>query len=214
MYNLLYSFIFVHIPKTGGTTIRNMLEVLPLSTRVPQHMSIHDYKKIIKNYNKMFKFSVVRNPYDLTVSRFFFYKNIWLKKRIANNVPYKNKITNMNFSDFVKNENIYLESHKSWTNLKTSAHKNYLKDKPDFNQFSLLSIDNKIECDHVYKFENMKHNLKNICERFGIGDIDSNTNLHFNKSNRGKYQKYYDSETKKIIAKRFEKDIDYFKYAF
>lgn len=211
MYNLLYSFIFVHIPKTGGTTIRNMLQVLPLTQNVSQHMSIQDYKKIKINYNKMFKFSVVRNPYDLTVSRFFFYKNIWSKKPIAHE---KNKITKMNFSDFVKNTDVYLESHKDWTNPKTFAHKNYTKDEYDFNQFSLLSINNKIECDHVYKFENMKNNLKNICERFGIDDTESNSNLHFNKGKRDKYQKYYDSETKKIIAKRFEKDIDHFKYIF
>lgn len=51
--------VFIHIPKTGGTSIR---ETLGLQTKV-YHKRLKDYDKIPRN-----TFTVIRNPFDRAVS--------------------------------------------------------------------------------------------------------------------------------------------------
>jgi hypothetical protein len=50
-----YKFIFIHIPKTAGTTICSSWE-----------------GSLLKKTCKYFKWAVVRNPFDRFVSKFFF----------------------------------------------------------------------------------------------------------------------------------------------
>lgn len=72
--------IFVHIPKTGGTTIehylnlRNCIQGYCVIKNVAfQHFNWSDYKKLLGNkiYEKYFKFSIVRNPIDRCISEYY-----------------------------------------------------------------------------------------------------------------------------------------------
>ena len=73
MINDNLKLIFVHIPKTGGTSIKKSLGITNRS--LGYHKRANDIKKEIpdkwKNY---FKFSVVRNPYDRVYSIYSYYK--------------------------------------------------------------------------------------------------------------------------------------------
>lgn len=60
--------IFIHIPKTGGYTIRKNA---PVESYV--HHTATEVKKIVKDYSNRFSFAVVRNPYDRLVSAYHFY---------------------------------------------------------------------------------------------------------------------------------------------
>ena len=69
--------------------------------------------------------------------------------------------------------------------------------------------------DYVYKLENFDHAIKEIAER-----TNGQLQLARNNANRNpnslscSYKELYTEETRKMIAKRFEKDIDNFKYTF
>jgi hypothetical protein len=63
--------IFIHIPKTAGTSI----------------------KKLLLNYNKYKKFTIVRNPYDRIVSSYFFLQKMNIK----------NFFQTIEFNEWIKN---------------------------------------------------------------------------------------------------------------
>lgn len=88
------NFIFVHIPKTGGNSIQNILKnysediiikdfnhqdgverfgLRNNNFNYKKHSTLLDYKKILgKNlFEQMFKFTLVRNPWDRMISYYF-----------------------------------------------------------------------------------------------------------------------------------------------
>ena len=78
---------FIHIPKTGGTSIKSALNIRKLG-----HPTLKSYTANA--------FTVVRNPFDRLVSSFCYAKtenNFYYKKH-----PYYEYIANCNFETFVK----------------------------------------------------------------------------------------------------------------
>jgi hypothetical protein len=100
--------LFIHVPKTGGTTIERWLEsIAPLnlyangvpsmSKCTPQHFRMRDIREILRHTRFDHVFSVVRNPYDRIASEYrmhaaigkesFFRSwpsfSLWLERSIA-----------------------------------------------------------------------------------------------------------------------------------
>lgn len=93
------NILFIHIPKTGGTTIENWImstgnfkqlffsEHILEDTRVTgQHFGHETLSVLIGDINNshLYKFAVVRNPYDRLISEFFYRvktKDLLLGKR-------------------------------------------------------------------------------------------------------------------------------------
>ncbi|MFZ7125416.1 MAG: sulfotransferase family 2 domain-containing protein [Desulfobacterales bacterium] len=94
MISLSHKFIFIHIPKTAGNSIQNALkyysedkivcltpyqdgverfEVRSDSYNIHKHSCLKEYKKELGEltFQKMFKFTCVRNPWDRMISFFF-----------------------------------------------------------------------------------------------------------------------------------------------
>ena len=67
-----YKCIFIHIPKTGGTSIENaLLGGKKQPTRI-KHKRAKDYlKQYPKEWKQYFKFTVIRNPWDWMVSWYY-----------------------------------------------------------------------------------------------------------------------------------------------
>jgi hypothetical protein len=76
MINFIRQLLFLHIPKTGGTTIKNHLRTFRGNIPMPIHPHILDYVNRFPETLEFFKFCVVRNPWDLVVSRYFYRKQI------------------------------------------------------------------------------------------------------------------------------------------
>ena len=110
-------FLFVHIPKTGGTTVKEILdkefnfnfwkingERVEMKTIEP-HCKFNklEYKK---TYFKYFKFVFVRHPYDWIKSYYNFHKN---KSKFYNQfIKYDKKDMNKTFDQFL---NELLDKH-------------------------------------------------------------------------------------------------------
>ncbi|MBT3465432.1 sulfotransferase family 2 domain-containing protein [archaeon] len=75
---------FIHIPKTGGTSIKNYLRDNDIPTLFLSH-DIEDpkykYPNEISKKNNPHAFTVVRNPFDRVVSAYYFLK----KKKLIKN---------------------------------------------------------------------------------------------------------------------------------
>ena len=94
LLSLKHRFLFVHIAKTGGTSVRSSLQGLRwrdpwywpmflcsrfshlsghrIATKLPRHAKIVAAKELLPKelFDELFKFAFVRNPWDLQVSSF------------------------------------------------------------------------------------------------------------------------------------------------
>lgn len=191
--------IFVHIPKTAGTSIgRWMIENKKHSEHVEwyKHPKLSD---IEKDETDNFVFSVVRNPWDRMVSSYH-----WLTDtqspipQISSNEIQKilcDLNTKRNWSTFEK-----------WLDI---CHEFVLWDFwfcPIEPQVSWLDKD----VDMVIRYENLNEEFKQIQKYFNSTE-PLPTLLTGNHKN---YRDYYNDRTKRKVAAIFEKDIDTWNYAF
>ena len=78
MINHEYKFIFIHIPRTGGSSIEQCItgdEARKLNTmngREQKHNNLFEYKETMnrETFNEYFKFTFVRNPWDVMISKY------------------------------------------------------------------------------------------------------------------------------------------------
>jgi hypothetical protein len=185
--------IFVHIPKCAGTSLRESLGI-PLGG----HATLIDYQKRLppEDFERAFKFTFVRNPWDRLVSGFFFLKNrdlkgnhTWAKKNLA---------TTDDFDTFVRRwvtpENVWSFSHF----------------RP---QYYYVSLEHKMPAvDFVGYYENITADFPLLCEKLKIQGALQEENR--NPIRKRDYVDYYTDETRRIVAEVYAKDIELFGYAF
>lgn len=142
--------LFVHIPKTAGSSISKILNDNSLDNWKREYPRHHDPYFYLKDNNtideKVFSFSVVRNPYTRTYSC---YKQFNKANR-----------TDISFITYLNN---ILEK-------KISAHTPLLH-LPQ--SFYLLGQGNKIQVTKLYKFENLKELEQDLnwkIDSYNVGD--------------------------------------------
>ena len=234
--------LFVHIPKTGGTTISTCLKKNEeLITYNPKHIINHFTKKLLlirtnklNNYKhslaenmllelgskqkKYTKFTVVRNPWDLVVSFYSYLRRPLDQKTIINDF----KITNY-LNPVEASINACKMDFKSWVKLYYNP---YLRPRQKeetrspypvshfYRQLDwITNTKGEILVDKILKFED--HNeWENFFKGLGLKFTEI-LNKKFNSSKRdSSYKNYYDEETKSLIGKYYKKDIDHFNYKF
>jgi len=190
-----HKFVFIHTPKTSGSSIGFILNQYSKNLALPGDIDIdtwgwqiplhergmHQPYSSIKDFipDNYFVFAFVRNPFDLLVSGF------------------RHKIKK-GFDLFIKHE------------MKSSPRLFY-----KWTQWEYLSFNDKIELDYVGKFENIEHDFNNIAAWIGIderyNDIPLKNVTNYNKED---YRNYYTDETRQIIENRYAKDLEYWEYEF
>ena len=122
------------------------------------------------------------------------------EKKNFKNVVWRHTITHSNsFSEFIKNCE-EAEDIIGWKVFKNNQI-DYMKDKKG-----------KINMDFIGRFENLQNDICKLQDYLAIKQLPMSTNV--NSSKHKHYREYYNDETRKIIAKRFERDLDYFGYTF
>jgi hypothetical protein len=183
-------FIFIHIPKTGGMSVRSSLEKYG-RTMQNKNLSKHVKAKIAKmhtNWNAYFKFAFVRNPWSWLVSGYHYAKKDkrdW-RHRQANS---------MGFKDYLR-----------WSLESPDVRHSTLR----LGQFDFIAENNNLIVDYVGKLETITVDFNHICKKLGIR---SHLN-HLNKTKHKDYRQYYDTSTRELVAASFKKDIQQFNYEF
>ena len=85
LINRTHKWVYIHIPKTGGSSISHILNTVEGTESISTHGSILEVKDNISDY---FKFTIVRNPYTRFLSEYFHQK--------------RNKLTNQNFEYYIR----------------------------------------------------------------------------------------------------------------
>lgn len=184
-----YRYIFIHIPKTAGTSVERCLlnfegidrpiTLNNLSKKNKEHYHL-DHKKnqphaffseidthLRETY---FSFAFVRNPFDRVVSE---YK--WCAQ-----------FNNVDFLTFLR---------MPW---------------PGRHSLPQTEFINK-DLNFIGKFENLQEDFNVICDKIGI---PQKTLPHSNVSKHKHYTEYYNEETKELVTNKYAKDLEYFEYKF
>ena len=187
-----HKFIFIHIRKTGGTSIERVFDETAghgASEVSYKHATAQELKKLMPfKWDSYFKFTIVRNPWDWLVSRY-----TWSAKT-------HNYITCNSFKEFT-----------------TNICNNIVTGYPDWildacmPQIDMISIDGKVCVDHIYRFENLQDEFNDLCQTLKLSNIELPQTT---KSKHKHYTEYYDDETREIVAEKYAKDIEYFGYKY
>tara|TARA_B100000900_G_C20462536_1_gene667893 strand:- start:127 stop:849 length:723 start_codon:yes stop_codon:yes gene_type:complete len=190
------SCIFIHIPKTAGISLSKSFFGVNVDTN---HLSIRRYRLVFSksDFNKFFKFTFVRNPWD---KLFSCYRYLKMGGHSNYHMQWKNTVLDT-YDDF----NSFVEGWLNEKNIHTFSH--FLP-----QSWFLTDYKNNILTDYIGRFENLEHDYKEICSV-----LNTNTELeHFNKSDKVKknYYEYYNDKSIDIVYKLYKKDIKLFKYDF
>lgn len=217
-------FIFFSKPKCATTSIRKKLDKYSdiLSTdNAPYHhhttalqLKIH-FNQMGWDWNNYFKFITLRNPWDMVVSFYHYAKPdlngiyFWEEARLG---VKREKNKRMPFEQWILSKDI----KKSWHGLLYKGgefHENIWT-----NDFSFFTLNNFILdengdslVDYIVKVENLRKELKVVFNKIGIPFIWIRK---LNKSKHKDYKLYYSPETKKIIEREFQYDIEIGEYEF
>lgn len=186
-------FIFVHIPKTGGSSIFRALS----SCNDAPDTDDNRHLGLLEIYNrygylageddgaagelkKYFKFAFVRNPWDRVVSMYSY--------RLRNReIP-----PDLTFSEFVMNR----REHPF------GMHRDQVKFIED--------PEGKVAVDFIGRFENLEKDWSTLQSRFGI----SSGLPHLKRTSHRHYQTYYNRKLRDEIADLYRRDIETFGYRF
>lgn len=206
-----YNFIYIHIYKTGGTSIQHALlpfvanpyerlvnKLLRMIDRkgnkffgffLPRphadHITAAELSAILGSdaFDHYFSFSIVRNPWDLQVSE---YKYI-LRER---GHRLHSKVKSLGgFGEYIK----WRCKNVDWL-------------QKDF----VVSDEGEKLVDFIGRYEHLREDFHTICSKLGV-----RANLPtLNVSNTTPYQEFYDDETKALVGRAYAEDIEYFGYQF
>ena len=183
--------VFIHIPKTGGLSIRK-----GVFKESPQKRF---FGKIPNQYQDYLKFAFVRNPFDRLVScwKYTSLKRLtrWQSQRDRSGTAFSE------FLEIATDDSIpYNRCEYSW--------KSFLRHHaiPMTHPFNCLHL-----ADVIGHFENLQEDFNTICDTL---KVPRQQLPHKNKSKHKHYTEYYNDETRSIVTEKYAKDIEYFGYGF
>lgn len=183
------AYIFIHINKTGGTSIDKSLGI-----KIKKHLTAKQVIDIVgrSKWDMAYKFAFVINPWDKVVSHY--------KYRIKTNQSLM-KEKSIEFAD--------------WIRVTYGKDKDpFYYDIPQmfFQQVEWLKNNqNEIDIDFIGRFENIAEDFNKIQQKLKL----FSPLPHLNKTITTDYHEFYkNQESIDIISNAFKDDINYFNYKF
>ena len=216
LLSVKHRFLFVHIAKTGGTSVRASLQRLRwrdpwywpmflcsrlshlsghrISTKLPRHAKIVAAKELLPKefFDALFKFAFVRNPWDLQVSSFH---------HIRRERPH------------------YLAGHEDfegflrWKLSPERPYQYHIDTSIELQTDYLIDLHGELAVDFIGRYERLPEDFAEACQRIGVARPDL---AHKRRATDRKkdYRSYYRDETAELVAQHFRKDIELLGYGF
>lgn len=200
MISIQKNFIFIHVPKTGGNSIQNILkdysedDIVALAEHqdgierfdlrnknynTHKHSTIAEYKAELDSdfYASAFKFAAIRNPWDRMVSAYF-------------------------------------APHRGTVKWDRKAFLSLMYDLPTIRHYMCEGpLANRLDADldFLIRFEQLDRDFDTVCEHIGLPKYKLPKR---NQSIRGHYSEYYDDELRSVVARKFKEEIELGNYSF
>lgn len=216
LLSLKYNFLFVHIYKTGGTSVRDSLwrykwtdpYRIPqflcsrisgmtghkIGAKFPRHAKVIAAREMLPRevFEGLFKFTFVRNPWDLQVSSYHHLRR-----------EHPEIITHIDgFEAFLRWKFDPARPQQYHADISTEQQTEYL-----------IDLNGKVIVDFVGRFENLADDFQEACRRIGIACPMLE---HSRKSTDRKqdYRSYYSDTTAEWVADHYRRDIEQLGYRF
>jgi hypothetical protein len=210
------NFIFIHIPKTAGSSIGDPSHKKIYKGALIQYLGEGDeahqghiraselHKQLHESWDDFFKFCFVRNPWDRFVSAYVYYAQAsssflsrlrFTQEFFRSHSQLGRQIARcQNFKEFC------LNLYEFDLDIHFEPQLNYIAN----NKGELL-------VDFIGRYETLEQDFSDICERIGLPHCRL---PHFRRTKRQSYKYYYDQQTKEIIRNFYKDDIELLKYEF
>ena len=196
-----HRFIFIHVPKTAGNSIQNVLRnysedelvsslahqdgverfsVRNRKYKTHKHSMLSDYKAAIPSelHDSLFKFATIRNPWERMVSLFF------------SPAQGRTEWTRAEFLELIHGA-IPL---RNWICAEPDAHGDLDRDM-----------------DVLMRFERIDKDFETVCRKLNIQHDSLRVR---NRSVHAHYSTYYDAELKDLVGQRFADEVAFGDYHF
>ncbi len=216
LLSVKHRFLFVHIAKTGGTSVRAALErrrwadpwYWPmflcsrfshlsghrLGSKFPRHAKVLAAKEMLPKefFDELFKFGFVRNPWDLQVSSFHHIRRERPQFLEGHEV----------FADFLR-----------WKLDPQRPYQYHLNTSIEWQSDYLIDLHGNLAVDFIGRYERLHADFATACARIGI---PAPALPHARQAtDRSKdYRSYYTDETADLVARHFWRDIQMLGYTF
>ena len=199
MINHDRGWVFLHPPKTGGTSIESVLRGAPRAA----HFTHKQYKQRIEG-KPYFFFATVRNPFARVVSEYFWSTNT------AHKWPdpeYKKFFKGLSFKEFV--HKFYSLEYKdvAWCMTKfffEHHHKAHRMSQAEF-------LRPASEVNLIIKCEELQAGFDKVCAAIGRPKVKLPCR---NKTKHDHYSTYYDPELVDFVSNLYKEDLETFDYSF
>lgn len=198
------NFLFIHIPKTAGTSVQHVLEPYGVTdylaysrgidryvlkkSQFPPHLRYADAASVLTvDLGGYFKFAFVRNPWDRYVSLYAYFR------KDTNHAMHR-RCTSCSFEDFIA------DVTSGRATLDTRNQIDYVAEPSGMGPL-----------DFVGRMENITSDFSLVCRKLGI----ENTELPLlNTTDHKHYRSYYSDALKKRVEEFARLDIREFGYSF
>lgn len=185
------NIIFIHIPKTGGTSIlSHIYKYFKINDFSVRHYLASEYDETI--WSSAYSFCVVRNPFDRLVSHWKYHTTATDSKLFSN-------LGIENYRNFTLTEYFNIvESHNdivnNWRSMKEFMDPPYKK-----------------KIDTILRFEQLQEDW---IKRIPLAKIIGENLPHVKKSNHLHYAQYYTPELISRVSDFYKDDLEAFGYSF
>lgn len=209
-----HKVIFIHIPKCAGSSVETAFGInvndnqlneenlfgwdnknkIYLQHATPQQLI--DLKILSpKIWDEYYKFVIVRNSWDKSMSDFFWFK--------------ETKNFKGSFFDYVNGQNDFQRFMKKGDKMYRGDHLTPQKDYMFLNS-------KPINYDKIIYFDKIKldQSLSEISEELSLPNSFFQKKVQIGKSFKKHYSKFYTNNMKKIISEKYKEDIEYFNFSF
>lgn len=211
-----HRFIFFHVAKTGGISVRRALEPYaeePERFKIPRparmkagkpnpfygvweamllHAKASDAQRElpVEVFEPYFKFAFVRNPWDLQVSMYHFILREETHIRHA----------------LVRSLGSF-EAYLEWL---VQTPNPFPKGATRLQQEPLIDATGRLLVDFVGRYEHLAEDFEQVCQHLRL----SVQLPHLNRTEHQDFRRYYTDATRALVARHFAEDIERFGYTF
>ena len=201
--NFGHNYIFIHVPKSAGTSLAEALG-MPYSNH---HIGLTYKKKLGPRYDQMFKFCIVRNPWDRFLSLYDYAR---LPESYHHSALDPKTARHGKHPDFERIKNLSLKDCARLLNQGVFEQRPSLHWHQQTDWFT--DSGGKIIVDYIGRYEELGKTIDHIAKTLNI-EINL-SHLNRSRSSPVDYRQRIDQETAELIRTYYAKDLKLLGYTF
>ena len=214
-------YLFVHIAKTGGSSVRSALSrsrwqepfYIPqmichrishmtghkLGVKLPRHAPVIAAQHMLKapHFESLYKFAFVRNPWDRLVSAYCHFQReqkTLLREQNIHAMP--------EFTEWILGDNVGYDEEAG----------EFIRSIRRSQFDHLIDLNHQIVVDFVGRYERLAEDYELLCNKL---ELPHAALPHKRNSNRSSsYLQQYDADSRDLVADFYRRDIETFGYGF